>query len=59
MNLSNGGRLSKREIHYQFLKREKDPNKTLNKYFAGHDFTKNCTMVSLPPHLQMVISPFH
>ena len=46
MNLSNGGRLSKREIHYQFLKREKDPNKTLNKYFVGHDFTKNCTMIS-------------
>jgi hypothetical protein len=34
MNLSNGGRLSKREIHYEFLKREKDPNKTLNKYFV-------------------------
>jgi hypothetical protein len=34
MNLSNGGRLSKREIPYQFLKREKDPNKTLNKDFV-------------------------
>jgi hypothetical protein len=34
MNISNGGRHSKREIHYQFLKREKDPDKTLNKYFV-------------------------
>jgi hypothetical protein len=34
MNLSNGGRHSKREIHYQFLKREKDLDKTLNKYFV-------------------------
>ena len=58
MNLSNGGRLSKREIHYQFLKREKDPNKTLNKYFVPwfhqklyHGFT-----TSTPPNGHISIS---
>ena len=58
MNLSNGGRFSKREIPYQFLKREKHPNKTLNKDFVRwfqqnlyHGFT-----ASTPPNDHMSIS---
>jgi hypothetical protein len=51
----------KREIHYQFLKREKDPNKTLNKYFVPwfhqklyHGFT-----TSTPPngHISISLNP--